>query len=46
MFAKAGADTIVIGSALFGARDQDGGYRTAIDAFRRELMATTQQRVA
>lgn len=44
--AEAGADTIVIGSALFGARDQDGGYRTAIDAFRRELMATTQQRVA
>ena len=35
--ADAGADTFVAGSAIFGARDADGGYRGVIGAMRREL---------
>lgn len=35
--ALAGADTFVAGSAIFGASDADGGYRTVISAMRREL---------
>jgi pentose-5-phosphate-3-epimerase len=41
MFAKAGADTFVAGSAIFGARDEDGGFRCVIGAMRRELAAAT-----
>jgi ribulose-phosphate 3-epimerase len=37
LIAQAGADTFVAGSAIFGARDQDGGYRSVISAMRREL---------
>jgi ribulose-phosphate 3-epimerase len=39
--AEAGADTFVIGSALFGAPDRDGGYRTVINDMRRELAAAS-----
>jgi len=35
--AEAGADTFVAGSAIFGARDADGGYRGVMAAMRREL---------
>jgi ribulose-phosphate 3-epimerase len=42
---EAGADTVVIGSALFGARDADG-YGTVIGAFRRALRAAAQQKIA
>jgi len=35
--AAAGVDTFVVGSALFGAPDPDGGYRTIVAALRREL---------
>jgi ribulose-phosphate 3-epimerase len=35
--AKAGADTFVAGSAVFGARDADGGYKTVIGKLRAEL---------
>jgi len=35
--AQAGADTFVSGSAIFSARDADGGYRTVMGAMRREL---------
>jgi ribulose-phosphate 3-epimerase len=35
--ALAGADTFVAGSAIFGAPDADGGYRTLLSAMRREL---------
>jgi ribulose-phosphate 3-epimerase len=35
--AAAGADTFVAGSAIFGARDTDGGYRSVIAALRRAL---------
>jgi ribulose-phosphate 3-epimerase len=35
--AEAGADVFVAGSAIFGARDADGGYHGVIGAFRREL---------
>lgn len=35
--ALAGADTFVAGSAIFGAPDADGGYRTVVSAMRREL---------
>jgi ribulose-phosphate 3-epimerase len=31
----AGADTLVAGSAVFGAPDNDGGYRTVMNALRR-----------
>jgi pentose-5-phosphate-3-epimerase len=39
--AEAGADTFVAGSAIFGARDEDGGFRSVIGAMRRELAAAT-----
>ena len=35
--ADAGADTFVAGSAIFGARDPDGGYHGVMSAMRREL---------
>jgi ribulose-phosphate 3-epimerase len=35
--AEAGIDTFVAGSAIFGARDEDGGYRNIIATLRREL---------
>ncbi|KPF67432.1 ribulose phosphate epimerase [beta proteobacterium AAP99] len=35
--AEAGADTFVAGSAVFGARDADGGYKTVFEKFRRAL---------
>jgi ribulose-phosphate 3-epimerase len=35
--ADAGADTFVAGSAIFGARDADGGYGGVVAALRREL---------
>ena len=38
--AAAGADTFVAGSAIFGARDPDGGYRGPVGAMRRVLDAT------
>jgi ribulose-phosphate 3-epimerase len=38
--AAAGVDTFVVGSALFGARDPDGGYRTIVAALRRALAAS------
>ncbi|MGN6702468.1 MAG: ribulose-phosphate 3-epimerase [Burkholderiaceae bacterium] len=34
--AEAGADTFVAGSAVFGAPDADGGYRTVMDRLKRE----------
>ena len=37
--AAAGADTFVAGSAVFGARDPDGGYRGVIGALRAALAA-------
>jgi ribulose-phosphate 3-epimerase len=37
--AEAGADTFVAGSAVFGARDPDGGYRGVIGRLRAELAA-------
>ncbi|WP_207459785.1 ribulose-phosphate 3-epimerase [Azospirillum sp. SYSU D00513] len=37
--AEAGADMFVAGSAIFGARDPDGGFRGVIGEFRRELEA-------
>ena len=39
MIAEAGADTFVAGSAVFGARDPDGGYRGIIGRLREELAA-------
>ena len=44
--ADAGADTFVAGSAIFGARDADGGYRGVMSAFRRELPMDAQERAA
>jgi ribulose-phosphate 3-epimerase len=35
--ARAGADTFVAGSAVFGARDADGGYKSVIGKLRAEL---------
>ena len=35
--ARAGADTFVAGSAVFGAPDADGGYRGVISRFRAAL---------
>ena len=35
--AKAGADTFVAGSAIFGSRDADGGYRGVVAGLRRSL---------
>ena len=40
--ADAGADTFVAGSAIFGARDADGGYHGVIGAMRRELGSAQQ----
>jgi ribulose-phosphate 3-epimerase len=37
--AKAGADTFVAGSAVFGARDADGGYRNIFSRLRAALSA-------
>ena len=42
--ADAGADTFVAGSAIFGARDADGGYHGVIGAMRRELAPRQQAR--
>lgn len=45
--ADAGGDTFVVGSALFGARDPDGGYRTILSDLRQRLAAgTTTRRTA
>jgi ribulose-phosphate 3-epimerase len=45
--ADAGADTFVAGSAIFGARDSDGGYRGVIGEMRRELaQAPRRERAA
>ena len=44
--ANAGADTFVAGSAIFGARGTDGGYRDVMQAFRQELMPQQQERAA
>ena len=41
--ADAGADTFVAGSAIFGARDPDGGYRGVMAAMRRELQHGPQR---
>lgn len=41
--ADAGADCFVAGSGIFGARDQDGGYRGVMSALRRELAHTAEQ---
>jgi ribulose-phosphate 3-epimerase len=35
--ARAGADTFVAGSAIFGAADPEGGYRAVMEGFRAEL---------
>ena len=40
--ADAGADAFVAGSAIFGARDPDGGYRNVIAAMRQELEPVQQ----
>ena len=37
--ARAGADTFVAGSAIFGARDADGGYGSVVRRLRDALMA-------
>ena len=44
--ADAGADTFVAGSAVFSARDADGGYRGVINTFRRELSKPLLEQVA
>jgi ribulose-phosphate 3-epimerase len=44
--AQAGADTFVAGSAIFCARDADGGFRSVIDPMRRELATTASERAA
>ena len=44
--ADAGADTFVAGSAIFGARDPDGGYRGVIGALRRELAHVSEREQA
>jgi ribulose-phosphate 3-epimerase len=36
---RAGADTCVAGSAVFGARDADGGYQTVIQKLRSQALA-------
>jgi len=41
--AKAGADVFVAGSAIFGARDADGGYHGVMGALRRELSDVGQR---
>jgi ribulose-phosphate 3-epimerase len=42
MIAEAGADTFVAGSAVFGARDADGGYRGIMSRLREELAAVAR----
>jgi ribulose-phosphate 3-epimerase len=44
--ADAGADTFVAGSAIFGARDGDGGYRGVIGAMREQLEPARRERAA
>ena len=44
--ADAGADTFVAGSAIFGARDADGGYHGVIGAMREQLAPARQERAA
>jgi ribulose-phosphate 3-epimerase len=44
--AEAGVDTFVAGSAIFGPRDPDGGYRGVIAALREQLSAPGTQRRA
>ncbi|MBC7800953.1 MAG: ribulose-phosphate 3-epimerase [Gemmatimonadaceae bacterium] len=44
--ADAGADTFVAGSAIFGARDADGGYRSVIGAMREQLSPQQRERAA
>lgn len=44
--AEAGADTFVAGSAIFGARDPDGGVRGVMAALRRELSFAPPQEQA
>jgi len=41
--AEAGADVFVAGSAIFGARDADGGYHGVMGALRRELSDVGQR---
>jgi ribulose-phosphate 3-epimerase len=40
--ARAGADTFVAGSAIFGARGADGGYRGVFDRMRAALATATR----
>jgi ribulose-phosphate 3-epimerase len=40
--ARAGADTFVAGSAIFGARDADGGYRGVLGKMRGALAAISR----
>ena len=44
--AEAGADTFIAGSAIFGARDHDGGYGGVIGAMRAELAPQRQEQAA
>jgi ribulose-phosphate 3-epimerase len=44
--AAAGVDTFVAGSAVFGARDADGGYHGVMARLRGALDAVEQQRQA
>jgi len=44
--AEAGADTFVAGSAIFGARDGDGGYRGVIGAMREQMEPARRERAA
>jgi ribulose-phosphate 3-epimerase len=44
--AEAGVDTFVAGSAIFGARDADGGYHGIIGTLRRELAQAAELRRA
>ena len=44
--AEAGADTFVAGSAIFGARDADGGYRGVIGAMREQMEPARRERAA
>ena len=41
--AAAGADTFVAGSAVFGSRDPEGGYRSVMGALREAISAGTPQ---
>ena len=45
VIAEAGADTFVAGSAVFGARDPDGGYRGVLGRLREELAAVARLRM-